>query len=145
MTQAQTRKQKILGDVKKARRRRALISTLIVAVIAIGIVAGVILLSPGTSVDTGLIDKPISPTIYSDVTSVSNSTLSAVGQGQGAAGLTSVSGTLLTSGGKPEVLYMGGDFCPFCAAERWSIIMALSRFGTWGQGQYGVHAFQRFG
>ncbi len=30
----------------------------------------------------------------------------------------------------PEVLYMGGEFCPFCAAERWSIIVALSRFGT---------------
>ncbi len=30
----------------------------------------------------------------------------------------------------PEILYMGGEFCPYCAAERWSIIVALSRFGT---------------
>jgi hypothetical protein len=29
----------------------------------------------------------------------------------------------------PDVLYIGGEFCPFCAAERWSTIIALSRFG----------------
>jgi hypothetical protein len=32
--------------------------------------------------------------------------------------------------GKPQVLYIGGEFCPFCAAERWSLVVALSRFGT---------------
>jgi hypothetical protein len=41
-----------------------------------------------------------------------------------------VSGTPLTSGGKPEVLYMGSEYCPFCAAQRWAMINALSRFGT---------------
>jgi len=44
--------------------------------------------------------------------------------------LSGVSGPALTSGGKPEVLYVGADYCPFCAAERWSMIVALSRFGT---------------
>lgn len=33
--------------------------------------------------------------------------------------------------GKPYFLYIGGQFCPFCAAERWSIVKALSNFGTW--------------
>jgi thiol-disulfide isomerase/thioredoxin len=41
-----------------------------------------------------------------------------------------VSGTALTSAGKPEVLYMGAEYCPFCAAQRWAIANALSRFGT---------------
>jgi hypothetical protein len=36
----------------------------------------------------------------------------------------------LTSGGKPEMLYMGAEYCPFCAAERWAMVVALSRFGT---------------
>ena len=31
--------------------------------------------------------------------------------------------------GKPMVLYEGADFCPYCAAQRWSLIIALSRFG----------------
>lgn len=39
-------------------------------------------------------------------------------------------GTALTSGGKPELLYIGGEYCPYCAAERWAMINALSRFGT---------------
>ncbi len=38
----------------------------------------------------------------------------------------------LTADGKPEVLYVGSDFCPFCAAERWPLVVALSRFGHFG-------------
>src|SRR5579875_320791 len=36
----------------------------------------------------------------------------------------------LTSGGKPEVLYIGAEYCPYCAAERWAMVMAFSKFGT---------------
>jgi hypothetical protein len=36
----------------------------------------------------------------------------------------------LTSNGLPEVLYMGAEYCPYCAAERWPMVVALSRFGT---------------
>jgi hypothetical protein len=35
----------------------------------------------------------------------------------------------LTAHGRPEVLYVGAEFCPFCAAERWPLVVALSRFG----------------
>jgi hypothetical protein len=35
----------------------------------------------------------------------------------------------LREAGKPEVLYVGAEYCPFCAAERWPLIVALSRFG----------------
>ncbi|HEX3980969.1 MAG TPA: DUF929 family protein [Acidimicrobiales bacterium] len=38
----------------------------------------------------------------------------------------------LTFDGKtPGVLFYGAEYCPFCAAERWSLTAALSRFGTW--------------
>jgi hypothetical protein len=33
-------------------------------------------------------------------------------------------------GGKPEMVYLGAEYCPYCAAERWAMIAALSRFGT---------------
>ena len=29
----------------------------------------------------------------------------------------------------PEVLYVGAEYCPFCAAQRWATVVALSRFG----------------
>jgi Domain of unknown function (DUF929) len=65
-----------------------------------------------------------------EATSVPSTVFDAVGAGS-ATGLTATSGQpLLTSGGKPEVLYMGGEFCPFCAAERWALTAALGRFGT---------------
>ncbi len=32
--------------------------------------------------------------------------------------------------GKPEIFYMGADFCPYCGGQRWGLIVALSRFGT---------------
>jgi hypothetical protein len=33
--------------------------------------------------------------------------------------------------GKPEIFYYGAEYCPYCAAERWSLIMAMSRFGEY--------------
>ncbi len=36
----------------------------------------------------------------------------------------------LVSDGKPEVVYIGAEFCPYCAGERWPLVQALSRFGT---------------
>ena len=32
--------------------------------------------------------------------------------------------------GLPELLWIGAEYCPFCASERWSMVMALSKFGT---------------
>jgi hypothetical protein len=47
----------------------------------------------------------------------------------------------LELGGKPEVLFVGADYCPFCAAERWPLIVALSRFGRF----IGLHDTQSAG
>ena len=38
----------------------------------------------------------------------------------------------LTLDGKtPAMLYYGAEYCPYCSAERWGLVVALSRFGTW--------------
>ena len=58
------------------------------------------------------------------------SVLDQVGGGAVTAKPSRISGAALTSGGKPEMLYMGAEYCPYCAAERWSMIVALSRFGA---------------
>jgi Domain of unknown function (DUF929) len=41
-----------------------------------------------------------------------------------------LNGIPLTSGGKPVVVYIGADYCMYCAAQRWSIVLALMRFGN---------------
>jgi hypothetical protein len=68
--------------------------------------------------------------VQRQVTSVPLATFNAVGAGT-ATGLNAVTGQpALTAGGKPELLYIGGEYCPFCAAERWALAAAVSRFGT---------------
>jgi hypothetical protein len=126
----QTRKQKIRDELRKQRRRRVITSTVVVAVLMVAVVVGIILLTPKGQSGSSLIGQPISPAMAGYLQSVSNSSLSAAVNAQGVTPLQLVSGSTLTSNGKPEFLYIGAEFCPFCAAERWSIIVALSKFGT---------------
>jgi hypothetical protein len=41
-----------------------------------------------------------------------------------------ISGSGVRQAGKPLVVYVGADYCPYCAAERWPLVAALERFGT---------------
>jgi thiol-disulfide isomerase/thioredoxin len=41
------------------------------------------------------------------------------------------SGEPMVEGGKPVVFFMGAEWCPFCASERWALVKATSRFGKW--------------
>jgi thiol-disulfide isomerase/thioredoxin len=73
--------------------------------------------------------------VINNVTSVPSSALDKVGTGSvpgfNANPVTAIKGgTPLTENGKPEMLYMGAEYCPYCAAERWGMVVALSRFGT---------------
>lgn len=69
--------------------------------------------------------------VVTTLTSLPASEFDAVGQGTANNLIKPISGTPLTgASGKPEVFYLGAEFCPYCAAERWSLIIALSRFGT---------------
>ena len=34
-------------------------------------------------------------------------------------------------GGKLSVFFMGAEYCPYCAAERWAIVRSLQKFGQW--------------
>jgi hypothetical protein len=70
--------------------------------------------------------------VLSDTTSVSPATLAAIGLSNASAALapTGVKKTLVASDGKPEVLFISAEYCPFCAAQRWPLVVALSRFGS---------------
>jgi hypothetical protein len=76
------------------------------------------------------IGETIPSDLYQNLTGISSSTLATIGAGQGVTKPTSITGTALTYNGKPEVLYIGAEFCPYCAVERWAVIVALSQFGT---------------
>ena len=79
--------------------------------------------------------------VVKDITSVPASTLTSVGAGTANAKSVAVvsSAKTLSAGGKPEVLYIGAQYCPYCATERWAMAVALSRFGTFS-GLSGIHS-----
>ncbi len=39
-------------------------------------------------------------------------------------------GAPLYQGSKPELLFIGAQYCPHCAGQRWAIVKALNQFGT---------------
>jgi hypothetical protein len=85
----------------------------------------------GSTVGSGAVPAPAA--VERAVASVSQATLHAVGVPAGVVGPTKVTGApspLLGTDGKAEVLYVGAEYCPFCAAQRWALAVALSRFGT---------------
>ena len=124
---------------KAERRNRMLItggSTIVVLVIVLAFV--LVKLSQGSpSTSAGSSTGTLLPaSVASQVTGVPAATLDKVGRGavpaftQGKPPFAPGSGPALTSGGKPEMLYIGAEYCPYCAAMRWPMAVALSRFGT---------------
>ncbi len=120
-------------------RRRVFITGGSILAVVVIVVAFIVIKAnqhpPATSASSAL---PAS--VIKDVSTVPSATLSAVGAGSAyPKSITSISGPSLTSGGKPEVLYIGAEYCPYCATERWAMVAALSRFGTFS-GLHGIHS-----
>jgi hypothetical protein len=109
-------------------RKRALIAGgSVVAVLAVVIALITVKLGESPAHTSPASDDAV---VARQISRVPAATFDSVGPGP-ATGLKSVSGQPeLTLDGKPELLYMGGEYCPFCAAERWAIAAAISRFGT---------------
>ena len=136
-----TRQQKIAAQRAAARRaeirnRVLMVSGVTVVIIAVVLAFVVVKLnSKSGTTASGVSNGPTGAALSSvvtDTTGVPASTLDKVGAGSGVSALPVAikGGSPLTSGGKPEVLYMGAEYCPYCAAERWAMVVALSRFGT---------------
>ena len=111
----------------------ALVLVIVVVLVVVKIVGG----SHPSSGPEGF--SPASPAVVAQVTGVPASVFDEVGitsqvsainpptviSGQKPLTFPAANGTSL-----PGVYFYGAEYCPFCAAARWSIIVALSRFGT---------------
>ena len=115
----------------EARRRNLLVAgTAVVVVLILFAVTIAVKLASKPTAAAGTAAVPASASLVSKVTSVPASVLSSVGAGGVSNPLTVAKGPSLTDGGRPLVVYLGAEYCPYCAAERWSMVVALSRFGT---------------
>jgi thiol-disulfide isomerase/thioredoxin len=148
-----TRREKIAAQraaERRAEKRRRILmaSGAVVVVLAIVLTFVIVKLNhkstPPAQASQGLSNGPTGSAlaaVVGKVTSVPASALNAVGDGSGSvtAKPTTISGSTLTENGKPEMFFMGAEYCPYCAAERWAMIVALSRFGTF-KGLATVHS-----
>lgn len=119
----------------RRRRNRNLLAVSASAVVVIVIAALVIAKVTGGSSPTVTTRTPVPATELSSLANLPLSSLLAAASSASAGSVhppTNLPTTVapLRAGSKPEVLYMGAEYCPFCAAERWPLVMALSKFGS---------------
>lgn len=113
---------------RKDRQRKQLIAAavaVVVVIIAVGV--GISIASqpgkpsgstPGSDAVAGLAEFPSTAYDAAGTPTATNAVPAKVDGGQ-----------VRKDGDKPEVLYVGAEFCPYCATERWALVAALDRFG----------------
>ncbi len=142
----QAAKQQAAREARRGRTRTygilaiALVA-IIVAVLVIVKVAG------GGSGSGSTVDQasppagtPIPAATLAKLQSVPVSTLTAASTDGILTTPQSVNDPALTADGKAELLYIGAEFCPHCAAERWPLYIALSKFGTFNPQPGRIHS-----
>jgi hypothetical protein len=102
----------------------------VVVIIVIGAIVLVKVVNNNSTKTAG--NSLASPELMAKITSINQDIFDTVGQGTA----TKLPQPLpagtppLVSNGLPEILYVGAEYCPYCATERWPMVIALSRFGT---------------
>lgn len=110
-------------------RQIALPAAAVVLIVVVVIV--VVTVTGGGKTKAAADYQPAAAGVVADVANVPTSVFDAVKVPSGVASPpTLIKGSPLTLNGKPEILYMGDEWCPYCGAARWAIVTALSRFGT---------------
>jgi hypothetical protein len=106
---------------------------IVAALVIIKVVGG----SPSTKGDSAF--SPVDPTVFAELTGVPMSIFNTIGVTSQVVQVNAPIAvkdqpplTARTSSGTtvPEIFYLGAEYCPYCAAQRWPTIIALSRFGT---------------
>jgi Domain of unknown function (DUF929) len=108
-------------------------SYIIIAVMAVAIVIVAALVLTGNRGGaanlTSFDNVPVSQSLMASLM-VPNAVSATIGLGLAADNLKNASGPVFEVNGKPAVLYVGADYCPYCAITRWGLVVALLRFGN---------------
>jgi hypothetical protein len=119
------------SGARTARRRR--LFTVFAPIVAVLVVVAVFVAAranTGAGPKSGQSATTADAAVIAQVSSVPAAVLDTVGAGTVTAAPKAISGAALTQNGQPRILYVGAEYCPYCAAERWAVVVALARFGT---------------
>ncbi len=114
---------------------------LIIGILIILIIFGYLIFKGGgtpttnksSTVTSSTGEKPAPASLINAIATVPQTVLNQIGVGSANVLPKRISAPALISQGKPEVFYQGAEFCPYCATERWAMVQALSRFGTFSK------------
>ena len=129
------RAQEAIAERRKAearkRKRLAIAGAAVGLVVLIALGAVIAKVATSGSKSGGPASTAASKDVVAKVTAVPAATLDKIGKGSVKSLPKPITGQpVLTADGKPLIVYIGAEYCPFCAAERWAMVVALSRFGT---------------
>lgn len=118
-------------DRRRQRRVTQAIWSIVLVVILVGFIILVkVVSSNGSSTDTGSGDTLASASLISKLSTLPDSIFATIGQGTATPLPKPIKAPALTKDGKPLITYIGAEYCPYCATERWPMVIALLRFGT---------------
>ena len=118
---------------QRAERKRNLLMAGGGVLAVVVVIGGIVFAGLSTKKSSGSSDVvPASSTVSDAIATVATSTLSAQPDLSTIAGPPAAltGDALKASNGLPQVLYVGAEYCPNCAATRWPLAVALTRFGT---------------
>src|SRR5208283_2389615 len=112
--------------------KKVIYGIVLVVIIAVELLVLYLNSTCGSSVEM-FINQPVNQTQLIALQSIANNATLAnkVGPGIVYPYPTKITGKNITIvDGKPALIYVGADYCPFCALTRWGLIIALMRFGS---------------
>ena len=118
---------------QRAARKRNLLMAGGGVLAVVLVIGGIVIAGLHTKKGTGSSDvAPASSAVSQAIANVATSTMTAQPDLSTIAGPPSAltGDALKASNGLPQVLYVSAEWCPNCAATRWPLAVALSRFGT---------------
>jgi hypothetical protein len=128
---------------RQQRRRRSqasLLGWISVGVVVVVVAVFVVIKLTGSSsppkssangVTSGQDPLPAPASVTGPLASVPLSVFDSVGTaGMGVPMTVTANQATLKSSGLPRFVYEGAEFCPYCAMERWPMVVALNRFGS---------------
>ena len=116
---------------ESSARQRRVVSIAAAAIIIVVVALVALRLVSSNSAGAGAPNQPAPDSLVAQVTSLDPAIFEPVGKGSLQTMPIPIRASLERGpNGLPLVTYVGAEYCPFCAGERWPLIVALSRFGT---------------
>ena len=106
---------------------------IVIAVVAVLVV--VKLVTPNTASADGIASgrnpAPVPASVLKVMSTIPTATFNSVGTEKQTDPFVETAGQpALTENGLPRLVYVAAEYCPYCALDRWALVAALARFGT---------------